>query len=113
MLYIGIDGGGTKTKMTLFSEDGTKIKEVIKPSVHILTTKKEDCIHILKEGVDELDKDNHAQIIAGFAGYGQQIILRKQIEEICKKAFGNREFSLYSDIEIAINGALNGKMVLL
>ena len=26
MLYIGIDGGGTKTKMVLFNEDGTRLK---------------------------------------------------------------------------------------
>ena len=29
MLYIGIDGGGTKTKMVLFNEDGTRLKNLI------------------------------------------------------------------------------------
>ena len=37
MLYIGIDGGGTKTKMALFDDAGRKLKEIIKPSVHVLT----------------------------------------------------------------------------
>lgn len=37
MLYIGIDGGGTKTKMVLFDENGSRLKELILPTVHVLT----------------------------------------------------------------------------
>ena len=33
MLYIGIDGGGTKTKMVLFDEKGSRLKELILPTV--------------------------------------------------------------------------------
>ena len=43
MLYIGIDGGGTKTKMALFDDAGRKLKEIIKPSVHVLTQPREIC----------------------------------------------------------------------
>lgn len=28
MLYIGIDGGGTKTKMVLFDEKGSRLKRI-------------------------------------------------------------------------------------
>ena len=31
MKYIGIDGGGTKTKFSLFNEEGKKEKDVLKP----------------------------------------------------------------------------------
>ena len=30
MLYIGIDGGGTKTKMALFDDAGRKLKEIMR-----------------------------------------------------------------------------------
>ena len=47
-------------------------------------------------------------MIAGLAGYGEQKEVRNKIATICKEAFGNREFSLYSDVRIAITGALGG-----
>ena len=96
MLYIGIDGGGTKTKMALFDDAGRKLKEIIKPSVHVLTQPREICIQILKDGVMELDANFQAKVIAGLAGYGEQKEVRNKIATICKEAFGNREFSLYS-----------------
>ena len=45
MLYIGIDGGGTKTKMVLFDENGSRLKELILPTVHVLLSHK---INLLK-----------------------------------------------------------------
>lgn len=108
MLYIGIDGGGTKTKMALFDDAGRKLKEIIKPSVHVLTQPREICIQILKDGVMGLDANFQAKVIAGLAGYGEQKEVRNKIATICKEAFGNREFSLYSDVRIAITGALGG-----
>lgn len=108
MLYIGIDGGGTKTKMALFDDAGRKLKEIIKPSVHVLTQPREICIQILKDGVMELDANFQAKVIAGLAGYGEQKEVRNKIATICREAFGNREFSLYSDVRIAITGALGG-----
>ena len=48
MLYIGIDGGGTKTKMVLFDEDGTRLKNLILPTVHVLTQPQDQAIEILR-----------------------------------------------------------------
>ena len=108
MKYIGIDGGGTKTKFVLFNEDGQKEKEVLKPSVHILNQSKENCIQYLKEGVEELDPDKDAFVIAGLAGYGQQEEVRRLIDDVCVQAFAPRKYKIYSDVEIAMQGALDG-----
>lgn len=35
MMYIGIDGGGTKTKMVSYDENGYIFKEIDLPTVHI------------------------------------------------------------------------------
>ena len=43
------------------------------------------------------------------AGYGQQKELRDKIQNVCNRAFGKRQFSLYNDVEIAVQGALNGE----
>lgn len=109
MLYIGIDGGGTKTKMTLFNESGDILNEVVMPSVHVLTKSKEECIKILKEGLNILDKNCEAKVVAGLAGYGNQKEMRQQIEYICEQSFGKRSYQIYSDIQIAMTGALNSQ----
>ena len=108
-MYIGIDGGGTKTKMSLFNEEGLLCKEIVLPTVHILTQPKDKCIEILKNGVDQLDPHCDAKIGIGLAGYGQDKRIRNEIEDICSNAFGNRSFVLESDVRIAFEGALNGQ----
>ncbi len=109
MQYIGIDGGGTKTKIVLFDEEGRSLKELILPTVHILTQKKEKSVQILREGLQQLDPQETAVVGVGMAGYGQQANLRHEIEDMCQKAFGKRKFVLDSDVRIAVEGALNGK----
>lgn len=109
MNYIGIDGGGTKTKMVLYSEDGTVIKELILPTVHILSQDRNQCIKILKEGLDTLDPKCNTIVGAGLAGYGQQQELRDKITEVLKEASYPRKFVLDNDVTIAMKGALNGE----
>lgn len=55
MKYIGIDGGGTKTKFVLYDEDGKVLQEIVDQSVHILTHDQKQCIHILRKNVQILD----------------------------------------------------------
>lgn len=109
MKYIGIDGGGTKTKFALFNEKGHIEKEVLKPTVHILNQSKEKCTQYLKEGVEELDPNHNAYVIAGLAGYGQQQEIRQLIDKVCDEAFTSRKYTICSDVEIAIQGALAGQ----
>lgn len=108
-MYIGIDGGGTKTKMVSYEDNGNICKEIVLPTVHILTQTPQKCIEILKDGIEQLDPQHISKIGIGLAGYGQDKKIRKEIEEICEKAFENRPFVLESDVRIAIEGALDGQ----
>lgn len=109
MKYIGIDGGGTKTKFVLYDEDGKVLQEIVDQSVHILTHDQKQCIHILRKNVQILDPTFQALIIAGLAGYGNQKEIRKEIESICQEAFRGYQYLLYSDVQIAMIGALGGR----
>ncbi|UTY39744.1 hypothetical protein NMU03_02725 [Allocoprobacillus halotolerans] len=109
MLYIGIDGGGTKTKFVLYDEDGHLLKETVDESVHVLTQDYQKCIEILRKNVERLAPMHNAFIVAGLAGYGNQEKLRRKIETICQKAFDGYQYRLYNDVQIAMMGALNGQ----
>lgn len=114
MYYIGIDGGGTKTKFALYDENGVSFAETVLGTCHILQVSKEDIISNLKEGVqcllDQYPKaTSHLKIGIGLAGYGQNPVLRKEIEDICDQAFLNIPYTLTNDVETALNGALNGQ----
>lgn len=110
MKYIGIDGGGTKTKFVLYSDTGQLIQEVTLGTVHFLQVSKEKAITILKQGVYKLTNGKKdIYIVAGLAGYGQEKSARKSIEAICKEAFVGYQYSIYNDVQTAISGALDGK----
>lgn len=108
-MWLGIDGGGTKTKMVSYDDDGNIGQEIVLPTVHILSQTPKKCIEILKAGVEQLDPQSVSKIGIGLAGYGQDKKIRKEIEDICLKAFKNRPFVLKSDVQIAIEGALDGQ----
>ena len=109
MKYIGIDGGGTKTKFVLFDQDGYVLDEIVTPSVHILTQDEEKCIQILQTSVHTLDPHKEAFIVAGLAGYGNQQELREKIEKVCARAFDGYQYLIYNDVQIALQGALAGE----
>lgn len=108
MNIIAIDGGGTKTKFVLYNEQGQMIRECVLPSCHILQTEESEALRILKSGIEQLQCDNKALIVAGLAGYGQNPIYRQKINDICAQAFPY-EYHLYSDVEIALEAALGGQ----
>ena len=110
MKYIGIDGGGTKTKFFLYNEVGNVLKEITLDTVHFLQISKEIAIATLKQGVSALvDDPSDVFIVAGLAGYGQEVKARQAIEEICKVAFKGYQYAIYNDVQTAISGALGGK----
>lgn len=109
MKIIAIDGGGTKTKFVLYNENGIELNVIEKPTVHIMHQDYNVCNRILKSTVDELDPEKEALIVAGLAGYGQEQKVRKLIEKLCDESFGERKYYLYSDVQIALAGALGGR----
>lgn len=111
MKYLGIDGGGTKTKYVLYTQDGQILREATTGTVHILQIDKATCIRTLQIGIEEVLKEDteSVHIIAGLAGYGQEQVAREKIEAVCQEAFQGYCYTLYNDVQTAITGALNGQ----
>ena len=109
MQYIGIDGGGTKTKFTLFDEDMKEIDSYKMPSCHFAQVGYQRMEEMLKEGIHTLATRYHLKsygIGFGLAGYGQEKEIRERMESIIERVSDGHPYLLINDVESALAGAL-------
>lgn len=111
MYFIGIDGGGTKTKCVCYDDNGRELDQIILPTCHILQVGQEGMVKILSQGLNyfkaKFDLSHDVYIGLGLAGYGRDMKIRQQIEQACQEAFEGFDFKIDSDAKIALLGALN------
>lgn len=117
--YIGIDGGGTKTKCILTDENlNTLFENIGGPSNFLVigAEKVSETIldHISKCCISQnITSDLIAGIVLGTTGAGRKIdadILVSQIIKVAKeKNIILNKFSIESDARIALEGAFSGK----
>ena len=110
--YIGIDGGGTKTKFDLFDSDKNSIASITMPTIHPSQTSFKEAVSVLTEAKEKLlekinDSDYILKVGAGLGGYGINADYRKKLEDEFSAVFD--EFKLYSDAYAAMLGALAGE----
>ena len=110
--YIGIDGGGTKTKFDLFDSDKNSIASITMPTIHPAQTSFKEVVSVLTDAKEKLlaninDSDYILKVGAGLGGYGINADYRKKLEDEFSTVFD--EFKLYSDAYAAMLGALAGE----
>lgn len=110
--YLGIDGGGTKTKFTLATKDVEIVKEYIGPACHYLQCGYDGLSEIMAAGIEKvtegagLKPEDIAFAFAGIAGYGDVINDAPKIRAAVKKGLGEVPFEIGNDCENALAGAL-------
>ena len=105
MYYIGIDGGGTKTAFGLFDDYGKCLYQVDYPTCHFLQVGFDGCAKLLKKGIEDVVKhfpDSYQQLLIGIgiAGYGNDKVIREQLESHIEKE---------NEIEMNFKATLNFK----
>ncbi|SFC90766.1 N-acetylglucosamine kinase [Clostridium uliginosum] len=115
MFYIGVDGGGTKTKFTLMNDKEDVVGSIIKETCHYNEVGFDGLKNVFAEGLEELLKkcgitrEKVSRACIGLAGYGELQSVKLKISEIIKDVFKEIEFSLFNDVQIAHAGALGGE----
>ena len=125
--YIGIDGGGTKTKFLAgrliegFSPDGTDaaglevIGEYTAGGCHYMQIGFDGVETLMRNGVSAvcenagIESKDVAFVYAGFAGYGDVASDQPMLDEALRKAFGDIPYAAGNDSENALEGALDGQ----
>lgn len=112
--YIGIDGGGTKTKF-LAGRGLDVIGEYTAGGCHYMQIGFDGVEELFRKGVKEvcnnagIQPEDVAFAYAGFAGYGDVVSDQPMIDEAIAKAFGNIPYAAGNDSENALEGALAGR----
>ena len=121
--YMGIDGGGTKTKFVLADETGEIKASCTGGACFYLQVGFDALTELMREGAEEviriyneeaagdeapITKDDIACVCAGLAGYDDVAADNIYIEKAVKKGLGDMPLLLVNDCVIALAGALEG-----
>jgi len=112
MYYIGIDGGGTKTKFSIMDQDEKVITSLERGTCHYNQVGLRGMGRIIKAGIESLIKDTSINkssikcVCLGLAGYGEVQSLNKQVDSVLKEVLEGLNYIVYSDVHIAHAGAL-------
>lgn len=102
---ISIDAGGTKTLAVLYDRNGNVLKKTEEKTCHPMNTSEEDIISVLSQCM----LDESSDVVLGCAGYGRSKELKQKIERCVKKACGGHHVCIISDMDMALEAALEGK----
>ncbi|MEG2640639.1 MAG: BadF/BadG/BcrA/BcrD ATPase family protein [Bacilli bacterium] len=111
--YLGVDGGGTKTKFLLCDSTGKTLAESTQPTCHYLQCGLEGVTKVMKDGLTECLKISNVEISKIFvscAGYGDIENDNLKIKNAVSMAFPDITFRVGNDTENALAGALAGKI---
>jgi len=112
MYFLGIDGGGTKTKFILCDDKGLTKAEYTNETSHYLQVGLDGLTSCIEEGLKNISKLANIQITdisyayMGDAGYGDVKSECPMIEAAIAKGMHGIKFSVVNDCEVALAGAL-------
>ena len=95
-IYVGVDGGGTKTEFVLFQADGTVLDTLVKGGSNPNDRGMDDCLRVLTEGLEQLLRGRTLRAV--FTGIGgvslvsyQKIITHKLAEHFRCDAYAESD----------------------
>ena len=113
--YLGIDGGGTKTKFLLANELGEIVAEFVGPTSHYMQCGFEGQTKVIEEGLKAcleqagIARNTVKHVFAGLGAYGEIRRDNEPIRQAVAAALSGLPFSVGNDGENALAGALGGE----
>lgn len=112
--YLGIDGGGTKTKFTLCKESGLLAGESMQPTCHYLQKGLQGVTQVLHAGIEDLCRKSdirRTDIVCGFCGIPGFGDIAEHVPSLLRAvsdALPGIPHRVGNDCENALAGALGG-----
>lgn len=102
-LFLGIDGGGTKTGFALADETGKILHYIEKGTIHAKQVAIEDIKKTIEDGLKELleatghSRDELTFTFAGVPGYGEFKDIIEKVQNLMDEIFGQGNYKLGND----------------
>lgn len=115
MYYLGVDGGGTKTKFIICNEKGLKISSIEKTTSHYLQIGIDNLTDFISAGINEvclnanIVKEQISNAFLGIPGYDDIKRDTPFINKAIEKAMGDIKYSIGNDGLNALAGSLAGE----
>lgn len=107
--YLGIDAGGTYTRMVMFNQAGIEVDFVRLESIHYMQVGFDGITKILQQGKTELEQHGYCfksvDVAIGTAGYGNDPKIREKIEHAIWSVFP--QALIMNDAQFAMVSALD------
>lgn len=113
--FVGIDGGGTKTKLILCDANGQILSENIQPTCHYLQGGLDRLSKVLKEGLSAVCQESGISpedivfAFVGCPGFGDTVSMTPAILAAVDEALSPIPHGVGNDCENALAGALAGQ----
>ena len=114
--YLGIDGGGTKTKFTLCTASGTYINSYIGKTCHYLQCGFDGLAEIIRDGIVQITKEaglepsDIAFAFAGCPGYGDVASDEAEIRASIDSGMGEIPHAIGNDCENALAAGIGNRV---
>lgn len=115
MIFLGIDGGGTKTEFVFCDETGRVLARSIQDSACHWQYESDKLEGVLKDGVGSLLSQTKMKatditsVCFGMAGLGEDAVKDKISIKACEDYFKDTPLKIVNDVEAAYVGALGKK----
>lgn len=112
MFFLGVDGGGTKTKFALFNDQLKVCGTFDTTTSHVTQVGKEGVIKVLQSGLEnvlqeaKICKEEIKYVVLGMPGYTEIKSNDAQIEEAVASVFNFTNYYIVNDAEVGWAGAL-------
>lgn len=103
MYYLGIDGGGTKTRYLLINENLHVVNDIENGTIHIHQIGKVKLKEELQKNLNKICRDSNIDIkeikyvFLGIPGYGESKNDIDDIEEVVEDVFGRIDYTIGND----------------
>lgn len=111
MVFLGIDGGGTKTEFVLFDENGEMLSRSLQDSACHWQSGSDKLSRVLEDGVNDVlmqankKFEDITAVGFGVAGLGEDKDKDKASIDICKNFFKDIPLVIENDVHVAYIGA--------
>ncbi|MBR6794243.1 MAG: XRE family transcriptional regulator [Clostridia bacterium] len=107
--FLGVDGGGTKTKFVLADGQGTVLRETVQGPCNAVNMTREAISAVLSKGIAETCEETPLSQITAFFGIAGAASIQPELMRSIIKRFGFASFDCGTDAANIVSAGLKGR----